>query len=122
MVDKVILFGAYFMPDYFRDSSPDFHRMAIAMIMSEGNEYSAYPRGFSKTTILQLCVSYICAYKLRNFIVVIEKSFTEAAEVVAAIRENFITCDMINDAFGNLVSSKSNNQVKVAASRIKDAE
>lgn len=102
-IDKAILWGRFFLPHYFRDSTPPFHRELIRENFSDKNEYTAAPRGFSKTTLNQLCISFQIANKLESFIVVIEKNFTEAAEVLSAVRNEFENNEMIIQVYGKMV-------------------
>jgi len=105
-VDKVILWGHTFLHQYFIDETPEFHRDLIGRFFSNTKEYVAAPRGFSKTTILQLCIAFSIVYNLDNFIVIIEKSFTESSEVLSAIHGEFLENEMIIHYYGNLVSRK----------------
>lgn len=104
-VDKVMLWGQTFTPNYLRDSSPEFHRDLIKAFFSKRNEYKAAPRGFSKTTVLQLCMEFSIVNKIDNFIVVIEKSFTEASEVIGAVRDVLVTYPMVKQIYGDLKAS-----------------
>jgi len=103
MVDKVLLWGHTFMPTYFRDPSPQFHRDLISRFFSNQNEYVAAPRGFSKTTVVQLCTSFSVANKLDKFIVVVEKTFFEASELISAIHSVFID-PYVKTIYGSTVS------------------
>lgn len=101
---KVIMWGKFFLDKYFRDPSPDFHLRIIEKFFSERNEYFAAPRGFSKTTIFQTCICFSIANNLDNFIVLLEKTFNEAAEVIFAIRDEFSTNPAIRQVYGELIS------------------
>ena len=57
------------------------------------------------TTINQLCIAYICAHKLRKFVVMIEKSYTEAAEVLKTVTNQFKDNLMIRQVYGDLVKA-----------------
>lgn len=94
MIDKVLIWGMFFMPEFLRDESPPFHRDLIKYFFSAKNEYTAAPRGFSKTTIIQLCICFSIAAKLDRFIVIIEKTFTEAAEVMTVVQEVYKSKDV----------------------------
>jgi len=112
MVDKVILFGHFFMPHYFRDATPEFHREVILMLMNLKNEYFACPRGFSKTTLIQLVCIFRIVNGMEKFIVIIEKTFTEASEVIKGIRDEFEDNDKIKLIYGNLIDKKFEYSVK----------
>lgn len=101
-IDKVLIWGNFFMNDYLRDESPSFHRDLIAFIFSKSNEYNAAPRGFSKTTMIQLCISFMVVNRMETFIVLIEKSFTEAAEVISAVRDVLKTNKRVQTVYGKL--------------------
>jgi len=106
LVDKVLIWGHFFLSHYLKDKSPEFHRDLIAMIFDrENNDYTAAPRGFSKTTVIQLCICYIAcnAVKYRKFIALIEKTATEAAEVIKGVHDEFIDNDKILSCYGDLV-------------------
>lgn len=64
------------------------------------------------TTINQLCVSYSCANGLDEFIVLIEKTWNEAAEVLEAVRDEFKLNDEILRVYGDLtkVNAKGKDQ------------
>ncbi len=108
LIDKVILFGRFFLPNYLRDKTPDFHRELIRENFSDRNEYTAAPRGFAKTTINQLSIIFQVANRMEKFIVVIEKSFNEAAEVIRGVVDQFKDNEWITLVYGNLV--KANEQ------------
>lgn len=99
-IDKVLLWGKVFMSNYFRDPSPPFHRDLVRMFFSDKNEYVAAPRGFSKTTMLQLCMAFSCANRLDTFIVLVEKAFMEAAEVLNAVRTVYKEDKFVLNAYG----------------------
>lgn len=105
---KCVLWGHYFLPRYFSKKTPDFHYEIVRKFFCKGNQYNAYPRGFGKTTMIQLCIAFACANGLDEFIVLIEKTYTEAAEVLEAIREEFKLNDDIVRVYGEL--SKINVQ------------
>lgn len=103
MIDKVLLFGHYFLDHYFRDATPEFHRELIRRFFSRKNEYTAAPRGFSKTTILQLCCIFSIVNKKDKFIAIIEKTFTEASEVIKGIHDEFIDNEKMRDVYGDMI-------------------
>lgn len=105
LIDKVLLYGHYFLSHYFRDTSPEFHREIIRDFFSKKNEYDAAPRGFSKTTVLQTCCSFAIVNKMDRFIAIIEKTFTEASEVIKGIADEFIDNEKIIECYGNLMKT-----------------
>lgn len=105
LCDKILLWGHLFLPHYLRDESPEFHRDLIKKIFSKKNEYTAAPRGFSKTTVIQLCIAFSCVNRIDKFIAVIEKTFTEAAEVIKGVHDEFIDNETLLLVYGNLISS-----------------
>lgn len=109
-IDKVILWGKFFMPEYIVDSTPDFHRDLIAYYFSRNNEYIAAPRGFSKTTIIQLCTAFSIIHKIDIFIVIIEKSFTEASEVIKGVRDILVVSKRIKAIYGDLQVQEDDGQ------------
>ena len=64
------------------------------------------------TTIVQLCISFACVNGLDEFICLIEKTYTESAEVLEAIREEFKLNDEILRVYGDLtkVNTKGKDQ------------
>jgi hypothetical protein len=106
MIDKVLLWGHFFLSHYFINESPEFHRDLIRKFFSNQNEYTAAPRGFSKTTILQTCCMFSAVNGLDRFIVIIEKTFTEAAEVIKGIHDEFLDNEKIISVYGELVNKK----------------
>lgn len=112
---KSILWGHHFWPRYFSKPTPDFHYELMMKFFRPGNEYNAYPRGFAKTTCLQLGISFSCVNGMDEFIVLIEKTYTEAAEVLEAIREEFQINDEILRVYGDLtkINAKGNEQSNI---------
>lgn len=117
LVTKCIMWGHFFLPKYFSKETPGFHYELVEKFFTNKNEYTACPRGFGKTTIVQLCISYSCVTGLDEFIVVIEKSFNEASEVLEAVRDEFKYNDRILDVYGDL--SKISPRLKLQE-KIKD--
>jgi hypothetical protein len=111
MIDKVLLWGHFFLNHYFRDSSPEFHREIIRRFFSKQNEYTAAPRGFSKTTLLQACCDFSIANKLDKFIVIVEKTASEASEVIKGMHDEFLDNEKINLAYGEMVGKQSSYQI-----------
>lgn len=64
------------------------------------------------TTIVQLCIAFACVNGLDEFICLIEKTYTEASEVLEAIREEFKLNDEVVRVYGDLtkVNPKGKNQ------------
>lgn len=116
-VDKVLLFGHYFLDHYFRDSSPYFHREIIRRFFSKENEYTAAPRGFSKTTILQTCCMFSICNRLDKFIAIIEKTFTEASEVIRGIHDEFADNEKLIMCYGRLIGQGATTKNKMYASK-----
>ena len=102
-IDKAIIWMRFFLPNYFRDPSPPFHRDIIKSNLSLKNEYEAAPRGFAKTTLNQGCIGFEVANGSQKFIVVIEKTFNEASEVITGIVKEFRDNPMIRQVYGDLV-------------------
>ena len=99
---KCHLWGYMFMPDYFRSAGCDAHLELIRENLSDKNEYTAFPRGFAKTTINELTISYELACGTQEFIPVIEKSWDEASNVLRDIREVF-TRKLTKKVYGNMI-------------------
>jgi len=102
LVIKCIMWGHFFLPKYFNKETPAFHFELIEKFFTNTNEYTACPRGFGKTTIIQLCISFSCVIGLDEYIVVIEKSFNEASEVLEAVRDEFKYNDRVVDVYGDI--------------------
>jgi|26BtaG_2_1085354.scaffolds.fasta_scaffold02760_6 predicted phage terminase large subunit-like protein len=119
LVAKCILWGHIFIPEYFSEPSPDFHFGIVKKFFSNVNEYTAYPRGFGKTTMIQACICFSVVNHLDKFILVIEKSFNEASEVLESIRNEFRDNDTIVEVYGQLTKVSPRG---VRDDRIKDAE
>ncbi len=106
-IDKCLLWMRFFLPNYFRDSTPPFHRELIRSNLSEKNEFEAAPRGFAKTTLNQGTICFEIANRTQKFIVIIEKSFNEASEVIKGVAQEWRENEMIRLVYGNLVKVKS---------------
>jgi hypothetical protein len=91
-----------FMPEYFRSRGCDGHLDLIEGNLSDKNEYDAFPRGFAKTTINQLCISFECANHAQEFIPVIEKTWDEASNVLEGVREVFTNPKLIK-VYGKMI-------------------
>lgn len=115
-VSKCILWGKFFLPEYLRDETPPFHRELVKENFSNKNEYTGCPRGYGKTTLNQLCINFQIANKLEKFIVIIEKSFTEASEVVRAISKTWHDNLMVKQVYGNLIKIDDSGQTDDKAS------
>jgi predicted phage terminase large subunit-like protein len=116
---KCIMWGHFFLPKYFPSATPAFHFSLVRKFFNNKNEYNAYPRGFGKTTLIQLCIFYSLVNGLDEFIVLIEKTFTEASEVLEAIREEFKMNDKIIWVYGEL--SKIGPQSTNVQDNLKDS-
>ena len=114
---KCLLWGKFFLVHYFVDISPDFHLELIEDFFSEKNEYTAAPRGFSKTSLIQACCSFSIVTDQDDFIVIVEKSFTEASEVLSAIRDEFATNDLIKGIYGDLIKRAKEGDEEVDKSK-----
>ena len=74
---------------------------------------------FSKTTITQLCIIFSCVNKLDKFIVLIEKTFNEASEVLKGVRDEFVDNQKLLLVYGNLFE---NIETKVLERMVKNAD
>lgn len=120
MLDRFFLWCHFVLPHYFTDKSPLFHRELARAYFSNKDEYEAAPRGFSKTTIFQAAGLFECCYELETFIVFIEKTFTEAAEVLGAMREECVSNDMVRQLYGDMLTNSKSKRAE--GSKTKDAE
>lgn len=116
LIDKVLIWGHIFMREFLRTQSPEFHRDIIGRIFSSNNEYTAAPRGFAKTTVIQLCIAFICANKMKNFIALIEKNYTEATEVLNGVRAVFDqpNGEIVRIVYGSVIGSNKSAKDKDA--------
>lgn len=119
LVVKCLLWGHHFMPKYFSSQTPEFHYDLVRYFFSPKNEYNACPRGFGKTTINQLCIAFSCANGLDEFIVLLEKTWNEAAEVLSAVRDEFKQNDEILRVYGDLTKVNAKGKLQ---DNIKDTE
>jgi phage terminase large subunit-like protein len=110
-VVKAIMWGRFFLTDFFQDVTPDFHFELASDYFSEKDEYTAAPRGFAKTSLYQALIAYEVANKLQTFIVLIEKSFAEASEVIATVRTIFADNLAIKQVYGELIRMGESGEV-----------
>ena len=119
LVVKCIIWGHHFWPKYFSSDTPPFHYELLEIFFNPKNEYNAYPRGFAKTTCIQLGIMYACVNGLDEFIVLIEKTYTEAAEVLEAVREECKMNDEVLRVYGDLtkvnVKGKDQDNIRDSA-------
>jgi len=71
------------------------------------------------TSIIQGCLSFIAAHSLEPFVVLIEKTFREASEVLSGVRTEFSENEMIKAVYGELVSK---TKLGFTPDKVKDAE
>lgn len=116
---KSILWCRFILPQYFRDPSPDFQYELAFLFWTEGNEYVACPRGFGKTSTVQGLIAFSIAHKIDNFIVLIEKTHTEASEVLSAVRAEFVENEVLKAIYGNVIGR---DKMGAAPEKVKDAE
>lgn len=120
-VDKFILWAHFFLPHYFRDQTPPFHRNLAKRFFSKRNEYTAAPRGFSKTTLLQAGILFDCVNELEEFIALVEKTFTEGGEVLEAVRNECVTNELLIKVYGDLLATEKTMLLSRAV-KSKDSE
>jgi phage terminase large subunit-like protein len=116
---KAILWGRFFLPHYFTDETPDFHYEMAFDFFGPDNDYEADPRGFAKTTVEQACVMYAVAHSMETFIVLVEKTFTEASEVLSAVRDEFTENPMVLAVYGKMVGKSASGE---SPDKSKDSE
>lgn len=121
-IEKVMIFCHTVLPHYFTAASPKFHREIVRRFFSEHDEYMAAPRGFSKTTLLQGCMIYSIVAKLDKFIVLIEKTFDEASNVLKAVRDEFADNEMILGLWGDMINRESEEEDKAVAKQSKNRD
>jgi len=114
-----IIWGRLFLPHYFKDNTPDFHYDLCYSFFTPENEYDAAPRGFAKTTLEQACISISLVNGWEKFIVIIEKTYTEAGEVLDAIRAEFAENKLILEVYGDLIGKLASGD---EPDKSKDAE
>ena len=112
LAKKCIIWGHHFLPAYFTSLTPKFHYELVEIFFRNRNDYTAAPRGFGKTTVMQLCIAYSCVNGLDEFIVLIEKTFTEASEALETLREEFKTNKEILRVYGNLTKVSSSGKTE----------
>ncbi len=122
LIDKVLIWGHFFFHHYLTNVSPEFHRELIEDIFTRKNEYTAAPRGFSKTTVIQLAISFIVAHRLRNFVALIEKTATEAAEVIKGIHDEFVDNERILLVYSQLIGKTDTKQEIMPFANVKERE
>lgn len=110
--EKCIAWCRFFLPQMFKDVTPEFHFDLVKRLLSKKNEYVAVPRGFAKTTCAQGVMCFIAANQLRNFVVIVEKSFTEAAEVLSVVRETFTDNSRVLGVYGALSRVDTSGETK----------
>ena len=119
LAETALVWGRLFLPTYIRDESPQVHVDFLAKRFSSKNEYDAMPRGFAKTTLNQLVLCIVAAHKLRHFTVVLEKTFTEASEVLNVVRDEFSHNELLRIVYGDGVKRDTDG---VFDDRNKDAQ
>lgn len=93
-----------YLPHYFQDASPKFHRQLLHEANEPGINALAAPRGFSKSTLITLAETLRrVVLELTHFQIIVKENEELAGDEVAAIRLELEDNPRIRADYGDLV-------------------
>ena len=76
-----LAWGLYYFPHHFRSATPGFHLEILRGVMNNRYFAAQCPRESANTTILSFLYSSWClAYKKKRFQVIVQNTYSKAAE------------------------------------------
>lgn len=102
--DDIQFFAEYYLPHVLTDRSPDFHREILNLSQKEKRLGVAAPRGFAKTTIIQIVYGLYCLlFHEEEDILSISQSAQLAEDQVRKIKYEFENNKQIKNDFGGIL-------------------
>ena len=101
LIRDIDMFARVTMPDYFTTKFGDFHK-EIFDVWDSDEEFVMLimPRGFGKTTLVQMLMAREGLYGRSNFTLFISDTGDQAEEKLEALKEEFEVNDRIEALFG----------------------
>lgn len=122
--ERVDLFGEYIFAKHITLSVPQFHKDIYSFLQRpEKTKGIAAPRGFAKSTIVDLIYAAWCiAYGKKHHIIILSDSYTQAVEFVNTLADEIEHNERFRILYGSLKSQKwaegefeTLNEVRVTA-------
>jgi len=102
--DDIEYFADYYLPDFSKDKTPHFHKEIRQLLKKETRLAIAAPRGFAKSTIVQIIYALHCLlFNEDEDILSISQSQTMAEEWIRKIKFELEGNTRIKEDFGNLL-------------------
>lgn len=106
--ENILVFGWFcFGEDHLKSASPAFHQEILELAAQPGFKAFAAPRGFAKTTTINLTyMSWCIANQQWHFGLIIGDSYTQAAEHVDTLAYAISRSDNFKWLYGNLTTDR----------------
>lgn len=102
LADFAILF-----PNHIATKSPAFHNEIYTEIPKGGKQGYAAPRGFAKSTVIDLIsIAWFAVHSRYHFILLISDTYTQAKMHLGALKTELETNSLIRELYGNLKGKK----------------
>jgi predicted phage terminase large subunit-like protein len=102
--EDILYFAEYYLPHIVSNRTPVFHQEIMKLLSTENRLGIAAPRGFAKSTILQIIYGLYCLlFNEGEDILTISQSSQLAEDWVRKIKYEFDTNTQIKNDFGNLL-------------------
>lgn len=102
--DDIQFFAEYYLPHVLTDKSPEFHKEILNLAQNERRLGVAAPRGFAKTTIIQIVYGLYCLlFDDGEDILSISQSAQLAEDQVRKIKYEFEGNQRIKNDFGGIL-------------------
>lgn len=93
-------------PNHITTQSPPFHKEILSEIPKGGKQANAAPRGFAKSTIIDVIgAGWLAVNSHYHFILIISDTYTQAKMHLGALKDEFETNAWLNWLYGNLKGS-----------------
>ncbi len=124
----IFFFASYYVPHYFEDRPPAFHRELIALARKAERERSqrdteglvvAAPRGHAKSTLLTFLLPlYWIVFRKKRFVVIVSDTTMLAETFVSALKKELEENSRLREDFGELCGDRlrSSRRLKWTAS------
>ena len=102
--DDVLYFAEYYLPHVLENITPLFHKEIFRLLFSENRLGIAAPRGFAKSTIVQIIYGLHCLlFNRGEDILTISKSASLAEDWLRKIKTELENNERIREDFGSLL-------------------
>ena len=122
--DRIDLFAEWVFNNHCSLEIPDFHKEVYSILQLPNKRKGiAAPRGFAKSTIVDLIYTAWCiAYGIKHYIIILSDSYTQSAEFVNTLKDELENNERFKWLYGDLMSDKwssgefeTKNDIKISA-------